>query len=149
MGAINYKISDYITLGYNCNNIDYQDEYYFDIINFYYDEIAGILRNEFFYYFNVKLAPGYYEGFSLDIDCNFSYCFDNWKEKAEAQKEITEIKNFLLKCINEYECCAVAPGWCTTYFSHDDTIKKLNDAIKEMRDHVASVPTWRQVQKEC
>ena len=33
MGAINYKTSDFITLGYNTNNIDYDDDFYYDLIN--------------------------------------------------------------------------------------------------------------------
>ena len=34
MGTINYKTSNYITLGYNCNNIDYEDEFFQDDIWF-------------------------------------------------------------------------------------------------------------------
>lgn len=59
MGTINYKTSDYITLGYNTHNIDYDNEFYSDDINFEYDEINAILQNDFFYYFHITLKPGY------------------------------------------------------------------------------------------
>lgn len=143
MGTINYKTSNYITIGYNCNNIDYNEEFYTDSISEDFDTIAGILRNEFFYYFHVELKPGYYEGFSIDIEFNFSWCFDNYREKIEAQKEITQIKKFLLKCINDFELCAVFPGWCSRYADHNETIKLLNEAIKEMREAVRNTPTWQ------
>ena len=112
-----------------------------------FDSIAGILRNEFFYYFNIQLEPGYYEGFSLKIEFNFGYCLDGWEDRKEAQKEITRIKHFLLTCINDFGLCAVSPGWCTKYYNYAETIEKLNVAIKEMRDTVNSAPTWAQVSR--
>ena len=39
MGAINYGTSDYITIGYNLNSVDYEDEFYDDIITDYYDQV--------------------------------------------------------------------------------------------------------------
>ena len=109
MGTINYKTSDYITIGYNLNYVDYEDEFYNDIINDYYDQVKYTLEKQRFYYFNVELVPGYYEGFSIDIEFNYKYCFDNWQDKRDAQKEITQLKKFLLECINDFECCDVWP----------------------------------------
>ena len=71
MGTINYRTSDFITLGYNCNYIDYEDPFYHEIIADYYDQIKHALDRERFYYFNVELIPGYYEGFSINIEFNF------------------------------------------------------------------------------
>jgi hypothetical protein len=144
MGTINYKTSDFITIGYNCNNIDYEEEFYNDIIQDYFDIIAGNLKNEFFYYFHVTLEPGYYEGFSINIENNFSICYDDYVDKRQAQKEITKIKEFLLQCINEYECCVVYPGWCTGYEDYNNSITKLNAAIEEMRQTVKDTPTYNQ-----
>ena len=143
MGAINYFTSNFITIGYNLNFTDYDDPYYHEIITDYYDQVKYTLEKTNFIYFSVKLKPGYYEGFTIDIEFNFSYCFDNYREKLEAQKEITEIKEFLLTCINDFECCAVFPGWCTTYNNYNDSLKLLNAAIKEMRETVKSTHTWR------
>lgn len=146
MGAINYYTSDYITLGVNCNDIEYDFDY--DIINDIYDEIESILNGENFYYFHVRLRPGYYEGFSIDIEFNFGYCLDTWEDRRAAQKEITRIKQFLITCINDFSLCAVSPGWCTSYYDYNKTIEKLKTAIKEMREKVNDTPTWMQANGE-
>jgi hypothetical protein len=138
MGTINYKTSDFITIGYNCNNIDYDD----DLSNDYYDQAATTRARYNFYYFHVSVEPGYYEGFSIDIEHNFAYCYDNYNEKRAALKEITQIKKFLLECINDFECVAVYPGWCTGYADYKTTLKELDAAIEEMRATVKNTPTW-------
>jgi hypothetical protein len=143
MGTINYHTSDYITVGYNLNFVDYEDEFYNEIITDYYEQVKYRLEQEDFYYFHVALKPGYYEGFSLDIEFNFSWCFDTWQDKRAAQKEITQIKKFLLTCINDFECCVVFPGWCTSYKNYNDSLELLNDAIWEMREQVKSTRTWQ------
>ncbi len=147
MGAINYKTSDYITIGYNLNNIDFaSDDFTFDnIVQDDYESVKALLKNYYFYYFHVTIDPGYYEGFSIDIECNFSWCFDSWIDKQEAQKEITRLKAFLIECINNYSCCVVSPGWCTTYYNYKDSVNKLNQAIKEIRQHVKSIPTYNKL----
>ena len=142
MGAVNYKTSDYITLGYNTNNIDYDDQYYDDLINDEYDEIKFLLNKQYFYYFNVKLEPGYYEGFTIDIEHNYSYCYDNYCEKLQALKEITRIKQFLLYIINNFNINVVYPGWCTGYGDYKKTIAEINDAIIEMKNSVKNTPTY-------
>lgn len=143
MGAINYKTSEFITLGYNCNNIDYEDEFYNDIISDYYYQIQNRLTKESFNCFGVTLEPGYYEGYSMNIKFDFLH-FDDWVEKKAAQKEITSIKKFLLGCVNEFECVAVYPGWCTGYANYEKTLDELNAAIKEMRETVKQTPTYKQ-----
>lgn len=144
MGTINYKTSNYITLGYNCNFIDYDDDFYNDVLQDYFDQIQYRLKQERFYYFHITVEPGYYEGYSIDIEFNFGLCFDDWQDKREAQKEITQIKAFLMECINDFECCAVYPGWCTGYADYNKTIEELNAAIKEMRETVKQTPTYNQ-----
>lgn len=142
MGTINYKTSNYITLGYCNNNINYEDEFYYEDIEYEFEEINAILKDAAFYYFNIKLEPGYYEGFSIDIENNFSYCLDSYIEKLEALKEITQIKKLLLYIVNNFNVCAVYPGWCTGYADHEKTISEINDAIKEMKNEVKTTPTY-------
>ena len=142
MGAINYKTSDFVTLGYNTNNIDYNDEFYDEVINEEYDEIKYLLEEESFYYFHIVLEPGYYEGFTIDIEHNFSYCYDNYYEKLQALKEITQIKNFLLYIVNNFNINAVYPGWCTAYANYKKTIEEINAAIIEMKYSVKNTPTY-------
>lgn len=141
MGAINYKTSKYITVGYNLNYVDYDDEVYPEIIADYYDQVKYRLNQERFSIFTVELEPGYYEGFSIDIKLNYCY-FDDYIEKQEAQKEITQIKKFLLECINDFECCVVFPGWCTSYKDYNESLTLLNRAIQEMREAVKKTPTY-------
>ena len=144
MGAINYKTSDFITIGYNCDFIDYEDEFYSDIIQDYFDQVCERLNKEYFYYFHVTVEPGYYEGFSINIEFNFSIYFDTWEDKAIAQKEITKIKQFLIECVNDFECYAVYPGWCTGYADYKTSIEEINAAIIAMRDTVKNTPTEAQ-----
>ena len=148
MGTINYKTSDFVTIGYNCNFIDYDDEFYNEIIQDYYEQVNYRLKEEYFVYFHVALEPGYYEGFSLDIEFNYKYCFDSSEDRKLAQKEITRIKAFLLECINDFECCVVFPGWCTGYANYKDSIEYLKTAIKEMRQTVKETPTWATLPKD-
>lgn len=142
MGTINYYNSDYITVGYDCNNIDYEDQFSVNIVSDYYDQVKYTLEKQRFYYFHVSLEPGYYEGFSINIEFNFKWCFDCWQDKREAQKEVTQIKAFLLECINNFECVSVYPGWCTGYADYKTTLNDLDEAIKEMRADIRKTPTF-------
>lgn len=171
MGTINYFTSDYITLGikpyssYDLENDPCFMEEIQDQINEYggtvenaindyiqecyeadYSNIEHELNKHSFYYFHIAIKPGYYEGFTLDIENNFSLCFDDYEEKQEAQKEITEIKKFLIDCagMGLVQCF---PGWCTGYNDYTGTKKAINEAIKEMRSEVKSSPTWAQYRK--
>ena len=142
MGAINYYTSDFVTIGYNLNFVDYEDDFYNDIISDYYYQVKYRLNREKFSIFTVELKPGYYEGFTIDLKLDYFY-FEDYIEKREAQKEITRIKNFLIECINDFECCAVFPGWCTTYLNYDESIKAVSEAVQEMREAVRSTPTYK------
>jgi hypothetical protein len=142
MGTINYKTSDYITIGYNCNNIDYEEAFYNDFIQDDFEQIEYRLKQEYFYYFHITVECGYYEGFYLDIENNFPLCFDDYSEKQAAQKEITQIKKFLIECVQDFGCCAVYPGWCTGYADKKRTLEELSAAIKEMRQEVNNTPTY-------
>lgn len=142
MGAINYKTSDYITLGYNTHNIDYDDEFYSDDILDEYEEIEKILKNEYFYYFHITLEPGYYDGFTIDIENNFNICFDNYNEKLQVLKEITQIKKILIYIVDNFNINVVYPGWRTSYGDYKKTISEINAAIKKMKSEVKTTPTY-------
>ena len=150
MGAINYKTSDYITLGYlDYSQQDFDDEYTQDDYYIYeeddYTQIEYLLKDQRFYYFNVTLEPGYYSGFSLNIENNFSYCFDNYGEKLQALKEITQIKKFMLYIVDNFSVCAVYPGWCTGYADYKKTMSEISAATKEMRADVKNTPTYHKL----
>ena len=149
MGTINYRTSDFITLGlepYDCDEYENEDgEIDFDARHFDMEcdreNIQDILNRYSFYYFHVKIEPGYYEGFSIDIENNYCLCFDSWQDKRAAQKEITQLKKFMLECM-ENGLCVVWPGWCTTYKSKEESITEIKEAVKAMRAEVLHIPTW-------
>lgn len=166
MGTINHKTSDYITMAnYPINQIDLENDADFmdcireevkeyggtieeaiddyirtceedDLIN-----VEGILGKYDFYYFHVWIEPGYYEGFSIQIENNFPIYFDCWEDKRDAQKEITQVKTFLLECAD----CGIVqcfPGWCMGYATREETIQGIKEAVKAMREEVKATPTW-------
>lgn len=171
MGTINYMTSRYITMGVKPyyfsdfeNDADFMEEvsneikecggtvdsYIQEYINICYEadieNIEFILSRYSFYYFHVAIEAGYYEGFTLDIENNFSVAFDCWEDKRAAQKEITKLKQCLLECAG---CGLVAchPGWCTGYEDYKGTCKAISAAIKDMREEVKNAPTWAQYEK--
>ena len=173
MGAVNYFTSDYITLGvkpYDAthfeNNVDFMeeareqiakyggniDDYIREHITHCYgddmDNVSFILKKYNFYYFRVTIEWGYYEGFTLRIHNDCDVYFDDWKDKRDAQKELTKLKKCLLECagIGLVQC---SPGWCTSYNDYKGTCKAIEAAIKDMREEVRNTPTWRQYEKEA
>lgn len=151
MGTVNYSRSDYITMGVK----PYDPESFADENgNIDYEEIEScyesdqenaefIIEKYCFYYFHISTKPGYYEGFSVDIEFNFPAFFDNWQERAEAQKEVTSVK----KCLVELAGVGLVscrPGWCTAYDDYNGTLQQIRAAIKAMRADVAETPTFRQ-----
>lgn len=168
MGTINYGTSNYITMGLNpltawdiendaylieelkeeieeyggtldeairtyCNDTNEQD----------YHNVTAELEKHSFYYFHVTIKSGYYEGFYVDIENNFPVCFDDYRERKEALKEVREIQNFLTGLAN-IGIVSVFPGWCTTYRNRKETLKDIRKAAQEMREEVRNTPTWRQ-----
>ena len=127
------------------------ESYISDLIDSYYESdrenIEDILSRYSFHYFRVTIEYGYYEGFSLDIENNFSVAFDSWEDKRAAQKEITSLKQCLLECAG---CGLVAcyPGWCPGYEDYKGTCKAIAAAIKGMREEVKITPTWLQYERE-
>ena len=172
MGAVNYFTSDYITLGlrpYDTNDFENDSEFMEELQN-ECNEYGGTLENALqdyiqscyesdysnietelakhsFYYFHVVIKPGYYEGFTIDIESNFHVAFDNWEDKKEVQKEITELKQFLIDCAG-LGLVACSPGWGTGYSDYDDTIAAIKKAVKGMREEVKETPTWSQYERE-
>lgn len=165
MGTINYKTSDYITLGMRPYDVDdfindgdfieqYEEygrgrsavDFAFDTIRHYEEDdllnVQSIIGKDGFRgYFNVTVEYGYYDGFSLNIENNFPVAFDCCQDKRDAQKEITEIKRLLIECAG-VGMVACYPSWCTAYEDYNGTITAINAAIKEMREEVRRTPTW-------
>ena len=149
MGTINYATSDYITIGLKPYDFeDFEDEngnIDYDMMNDYYQadysNIEAILNKYDFRYFHVVIKPGYYEGFSIDIENNYGVCYDSWQDRKEALKEATQIKLFLLECIDN-GLCKCSPGWCMGYYDRAESVKAVKQAVKEMKEEIRSIPTW-------
>lgn len=173
MGAVNYFTSDYITMGlrpYDSleleNDLEFMEEmqtqvneyggtienaiteYIEDCYNCDYENIKTELEKHNFYYYHIAIKPGYYESFTLDIENNFPVALDSWEDRRDANKEITEIKQFLIACagLGLVQC---SPGWCTGYNDYKGTLKAIKAAIKEMRDELRTIPTWAQYNRAC
>lgn len=142
MGAVNYKTSDYITIGYNTNNIDYDEEFYHEFIDDEHFQVKELLKQQRFYYFNITVEPGYYEGFTIDIENNFSCCFNDYSEKQDAQKEVTRIKDFLLYIVDNFNMNVAYPGWRMGFGDYKTTISEIKAAAKEMKSEIKTTPTW-------
>ena len=139
MGAVNYAMSDYITLALNTNAVEDTDtqEYLFSVAE-------NIIADYGFYYFHVVLKSGYYNGFSVDIENNFPVAFDWYQEKQDAQKEITQLKKCLLQLCGRVGMVETFPGWCTGYSDAAETKEAIKKAVLTMRQDVHETPTWVQ-----
>ena len=139
MGTINYKANKFITVGENTN--DYENI----IDDILYADILKLFKKYDFTHFNISIQPGYYDGFYIDFEFNYLY-FDDYIEKQEALKEITLYKKLLLDCV-KLGLVAVHPGWCTTYFNYQESIEKINQGIKELKEYIRKYPTYRSYRK--
>lgn len=172
MGAVNYATSDYITFGvrpydlYDLeNDADFMEKIRAntegygwtvdEVLNSYISEcyeadladVKTILSHYRFFYYHVTIKPGYYEGFTLDIENNFSCAYDGYKDRREAQKEITQLKKCLLELAG-VGLVACYPDWCMSYEDYKGTCKAIEAAVKAMRDEVRTIPTRRQYERE-
>ena len=138
MGTINYGSSDYINIGLDCRAL-YEDED--NIIEGYYNYVQEILEKYSFYYWDINVKAGYYQGFYIDIENNLPVYFEDWEEKKEAQKEVTQIKKFLLECA-EVGLVLYTPGWCTGYGTKQETIQSIKIAINDMRREIHDTSTY-------
>lgn len=166
MGTINYGTSDYITMAIKPYNVEdfKQDPDFIQFAQDQIDECGGsledcindqiqacyendleniqaILDKYEFYYYHITIKPGYYEGFSLDIENNVCTAYDNFADKRDAQKEITQVKKCLIECANVGLVVCI-PGWGSAYYDRGDTIKAIGDAITKMRAEAKETPTW-------
>ena len=173
MGAVNYYTSDYITMGLVPYSVyDFEQDTAFmrelqeevkeyggtveEALNSYisdcYDNDRMNIENELekhnFYYYHITIKPGYYEGFTLDIENNFPIALDRWEDRRNASKEITEIKQFLIECAG-FGLVQCSPGWCARYNDYKGTIKAIKAAIKKMRDELRTIPTVAQYNRAC
>ena len=160
MGTINYMTSDFLTIGLNLNDFDFDDikrdmiENYDDlpdpsdseVYDYIYDmegdmlfEVEHKLRDYDFSVFDVEICPGYYEGFSINIKLDCLYLWDE-EEREKAFKEAANIRDLWLWSVYNADCCEVWPGWVTSYKSYEETLKSIDEAYNEMIEEVKKIP---------
>ena len=106
-----------------------------------YSNASWVLDKYSFNNYVVRIEPGYYEGFSIDIREELPEYFEDYHEKQEAQREITKMRK-LLEELNDTGIHGVYPGWCTKYLSRKETIPEIDQAIREMRAEAKAIPCW-------
>ena len=171
MGTINFKTSEYITMGvkpYDVESIlndkdfmdyvreDYPGEDPEEIANetiiSYYEadraNIESILNKYDFTFYNVDILPGYYESIQIYIDNNLPLYFDDDDEKREALEEVDKMTEFLKEAAG-VGFVACFPSWATGYTDHAETLKEIDEAAGKMREEIASAATWESRQKEA
>ena len=165
MGAINFLTSKIITLAikpYDYNEIEeYIEEFeplegedLESIINdqleeYYtcdYENAKSIINKYDFECYKVSIESGYYE--SQQIVISFDWCyFDDWKEKRNAQKELTRLKNMLIELVG-VGFVACFPSWCTSYHNEQETLEDISKAIKEERARLSNIQTWSKMNRK-
>ena len=165
MGTINYRTSDYITMGVvpiSAYDVEH-DGWLMSGLEELYDVVDDMVISEYieacydssyentqftlnsykFFYFDIWVEIGYYEGFSVRIKYNYDGDkFANFAEKQEARAEIEEVK----KCLEELAdvgLVACYPSWGTKYEDYSGTLDKINEAVAEMAEDVRMTDVHR------
>lgn len=164
MGTINYRTSDYITMGVYPQSVwDYEDDKaeiieemlmngYRNIKN---DEYESYLLDRIYEdeeedycnaervlaeytncleFFTVSIEEGYYQGFSIKIEYD-GYEFDDIEDKRRAKEE-AEIVGKCLEELAEMGMVACFPSWGTSYADYNRTLELIADAVKAMKEDV-------------
>lgn len=145
MGTINYGTNKYFNIGMNLSRdydeYDYQCEY-----EYQFEETQHTIDKYNFNFFKIGIENGYYKGFYIWIDFDFLY-FDDWNEKRQMLKEITQLKHLLNElCYNGL--VKYSAGWCTGYCSEEETKEAIKQSIKEIKQNILNIPTWRKYHKK-
>lgn len=106
-----------------------------------YIELKAMLEKENFYFYDIEIEPGYYDGFYISIEDKYYY-LENYQEKLKMQKELTTISKFLQKAIKECNMRICYPGWCTGWEEEEEnSLKKLAMGIRAERERIKKIPT--------
>ena len=149
MGTFNYSNNNLFNLGLDVFSKNYDDiapedlDYY---VEDYYNLVLDIISNYYFRFIEIKIEPGYYEGFYLSIEsCSDQlYCFENYIEKQEAIKELQQFKKLVIELL-ESGLVWYHAHWCSSYMTYTENKKQinklLNTAIKDEREKLKAIPT--------
>ena len=141
MGAINYNENEIIKLGYDISLLEEDDEGFFmhDFIEDIEEKINPFQSD--YRLFKVNIEYGYYEGFYLHFEDNTGWCFADWREKREAFKELTWLKETLIACVKEDGLRSFGGRWCQRFYDYEDTIEEIKKGINKMKEYIRAIPT--------
>lgn len=149
MGAINFNTltkNNRLALVNEPETEEEQEEQYF--YNYELEETQAELDKHNFYYFNLSIDYGHYEGFCLKLeDDNTKYIYQDSKEKAEVLKELTAIKKVLLELVKNGLLWGCYPSWIYNKLATAETIKQINIIIKELKEETKRSYTERTASK--
>lgn len=135
MGAINFGTltnKNRLAIVNEPETQEEQEEQYF--YNYELEETQEELNKHNFYYFNLSIEYGYYEGFYLKLkEENTKYIYNNTQEKQEVLKELTAIKNILIKFVKNGLLWGCYPSWIYNRLETAETIKQIKSIIKELK----------------
>ncbi len=167
MGTINYRTSEYITIGYKplyqsdlekdsefmdfmrdeAKEVDMDLDYYirewlYNRQEDMWSNVKIILETKYdFYYFKVEVESGYYEGFSVQISRETPLYMEPW-EKDAAYGEIKELEKFLMECVKDFGLVECYPGWGTGYEDAEESATDIAVAMERARADIAAIPIW-------
>lgn len=139
MGAINYgKNKEFVTLGYDTRLIEEDDDAIF--CQDEYEQVKMVIDDFKSDNIKVKVEGGYYEGFwiSISLDVNF---FWNYNDKLQTLKDVTQLKKKLLALLDDFHLLAVDSWWVSTWYTKEETIKKIHESVANLRKVIKQTPT--------
>jgi hypothetical protein len=151
MGTINYKTGDVITLGFDVSG-NVEEDYGIEEVEMMREYIEAKAEDIDHEWFKLDIDCGYYEGFYLAVNKNYSTdkelkrevaegiikqeVADMWRltdeEKEEIKAEAEELKTELKSLISEsFVVCF--PSWCTGYCGGiEENITEIDKAIDKV-----------------
>lgn len=114
-----------------------------DCVSEDFNNVKALFEQKKWFYYDIKVEPGYYEGFWLSISDTY-YELNSTAEKKEWQKELNELTKILNTCVRDYLMRVCYPGWCIGW---EDTIErsivKLSDAVTKERKRINNFKVYR------
>lgn len=145
MGAINYgKNKDFVTLGYDTRELNEEEDYVW--VQDEYEQVKWMLDDFKSDNIKVSVESGYYEGFWIKIELTANW-FWNYNEKLQTLKNVTKLKKILLAILEDFSVVAVDSWWVSTWYSKEDTIKKVKQSAIDLKNKIKKMYTDKTLPK--
>lgn len=132
MGTVNFGTSDIITLcipPYDIQNDDCKENYLVDDpYGLERDFAEDVIDRYHFENLELKLVPGYYESYYLNIEILQDW--DNYDTMEIFNNDVDLLKKCLTALVRDARMCVVSPGWCPTYYNKADSLWEIEEAIE-------------------